>query len=304
MDADRNGLRAALYERLDDVGLAMYELAGDLRAGELGATRESDEDYYWDPSVVDGYADDRRGSTAAALLNAREKEWNNALLERDGYDLPDPYAGVLPWRDADADEPLTGVDVLDVGGGDGWVSAHFSGLGADTTYIDQSPEMAAAARENPEVTADRYVQGDATALPFPDDTFDYAVSNRVAHVIPDEAFPDYIAEMGRVATDGVVFDTFRGPSIRKGFNHLMPMWSTLRSDDEVRAAIDTVPTVERAGSDHAFTMPYVAYRSTDSRPGAAALAGANAAANTAGDILSSTENGWRSVSVWYLEPVP
>ncbi|MFB6167166.1 MAG: class I SAM-dependent methyltransferase [Candidatus Nanohaloarchaea archaeon] len=305
MTEGRPGLREAVYENLDDLGLKLYELSGSLRAGELEATTETEEDYYRDPSVVEGYADDRRGSAAANLINWREREWNRKMFKRDGYDTPETYQEVLEelgFETGAEEEPLEGVEVLDVGGGDGWLSDYLEDLGADVVYIDRSPGMAREAREDERVSAHDYLQADATALPFEDGSFDYAVSNRVAHVIPDEDFQEYLSEMGRVSTEGAVFDTFRGPSVRKMFNDLMPMWSTLRTDEEMKEEIREADSVRLEGEDHAFTVPYVFYRTTDNWPMAAALSGFNAAANAAGDLLSSTENGWRTVSVWYLEP--
>lgn len=75
--------------------------------------------------------------------------------------------------------PLTGLSVLDVGGGPGYFAEAF----ADSWYVGMEPsvsEMSAAG-----LSGYGAVRGDGTALPFKDASFDVVYSSNVAEHIPD-----------------------------------------------------------------------------------------------------------------------
>jgi arsenite methyltransferase len=102
--------------------------------------------------------------------------------------------------------------VLDVGSGPGYLVASLAdavGPNGAVHGLDQSMPMNTAARD---LTADRpwvsIDEGDALALPYPDDTFDAAVSTQVYEYVAD--VPAALAELRRVVRTGgraLVLDT-------------------------------------------------------------------------------------------------
>jgi hypothetical protein len=89
----------------------------------------------------------------------------------------------------DGPEPL---QILDVGGGEGII---LNFLPEDrVTVLDQT--------ESEEVPG--FVKGDATALPFEDEAYDYVVSVDVYEHIPPEARDRYLSELRRTARKGVL----------------------------------------------------------------------------------------------------
>ena len=96
-----------------------------------------------------------------------------------------------------------GEQVLDVGTGTGLalrplVAANPSGW---TEGLDPSPAMLTHARRRlRECPHRRYGLrvGDATALPYPDDTFDAVFSSYAVDVLPETALPTALAELRRV----------------------------------------------------------------------------------------------------------
>jgi glycogen(starch) synthase len=94
--------------------------------------------------------------------------------------------------------------VLDVGGGYGRFAGPLSKR-HEVTLLDVSPEMLAEARQrHPGL---RVVQGDARALPFPDESFDAVLAFDLLPHLPD--LEEALRELRRVARPGgeVVFDT-------------------------------------------------------------------------------------------------
>ena len=85
-----------------------------------------------------------------------------------------------------------GETVLDIGCGTGvdtLVAAIMVGHEGRVTGIDLIPEMLEQARTNLEKTSLKNVtfqEGSAEQLPFPDETFDVAISNGVFNLIPDK----------------------------------------------------------------------------------------------------------------------
>lgn len=79
-------------------------------------------------------------------------------------------------------DPRPGELVLDVGCGDGRVTAEIAATGARAVGLDRSPSMATSA-----VAAGLdAVVGDATALPFPGGCFDAVFSNAALHWVSDQ----------------------------------------------------------------------------------------------------------------------
>lgn len=103
------------------------------------------------------------------------------------------FAGVKP-----------GARVLDVGCGSGVVGLTAARLGAKVTGVDLTPELVARAKENSKLIGveAEWREGDAEALPLPDASFDFVVS-QFGHMFaprPDVA----IREMLRVLKRGGV----------------------------------------------------------------------------------------------------
>jgi ubiquinone/menaquinone biosynthesis C-methylase UbiE len=100
--------------------------------------------------------------------------------------------------------PQPGETVLDVGSGPGFLVASLAeAVGPDGAVhgLDPSAPMNAAARsrsaEFPWVSID---EGDALSLPYPDGTFDAAVSTQVYEYVGD--VPGALAELRRVVRPG------------------------------------------------------------------------------------------------------
>ncbi len=82
--------------------------------------------------------------------------------------------------------------ILDVGGGEGIIRAFL--LEDQLTILDQT-----GAEGVP-----NFIKGDATALPFEDESFDFVVSADVYEHIPAEARDRYLSELRRTARRGVL----------------------------------------------------------------------------------------------------
>lgn len=95
-----------------------------------------------------------------------------------------------------------GLDVLDVGCGQGIDVANYALAGARATGIDLTPRHVELARKHLDALGleATLVNGDAEALPFPDDSFDRVSSNGVLHHTPD--MPAALREILRVLRPG------------------------------------------------------------------------------------------------------
>lgn len=139
-----------------------------------------------------------------------------------------------------------GASVLEVGCGpatDTLALAELVGIHGRVVGVDFDPEMIMLAKERARAAGleDRVIHqvGEATALPFPDNTFDACRSERVFQHVPDPAA--VLAEMIRVTKPGgrlVVFDT----------DH-----ATVVAD---APDLDIERRLMRVRCDHLFTNPY------------------------------------------------
>jgi len=84
-----------------------------------------------------------------------------------------------------------------------WASRR--GLDVRVVGIDLSPQVIATARETAEAEPClQIVAGDATRLPFEDNSFDYAVTSMFLHHLDEGDAVKALAEMGRVARRGII----------------------------------------------------------------------------------------------------
>ena len=94
--------------------------------------------------------------------------------------------------------------MLDVGCGTGSALAEYQHAGYTPSGIDGSEAMLNKARERLGPGADLRL-GDATALPYEDDTFDLVAAAFVVHEMPTGSRSKVLAEMARVAAaDGEI----------------------------------------------------------------------------------------------------
>jgi len=113
--------------------------------------------------------------------------------------------------------PRPGLRWLDVGCGNGAFTEMLVDRCAPASVvgIDPSGAQLAYARTRPASRIAEFRQGDAMALPFPDDTFDAAVMPLVIFFVPDPA--QGVAEMARVVTPGGIVTAYSWDMLGGGF---------------------------------------------------------------------------------------
>ena len=82
-------------------------------------------------------------------------------------------------------QPISGESLLDIGCGTGYFTRRFAESGLAVTGVDPSPAMLGFARKHA-VAGERFVFGDARALPFPDRSFDLVISVTALCFIPEQ----------------------------------------------------------------------------------------------------------------------
>jgi SAM-dependent methyltransferase len=126
-------------------------------------------------------------------------------LERSGWDrasarYEECWTDTMVFVEAllDAAEVRAGTRLLDVASGPGFVSEEAAARGAEPVGLDVAPGMVERARGRcPALT---FVEGDALALPFPDESFDAVTMNfGILHVSEPERA---VAEAHRVLAAG------------------------------------------------------------------------------------------------------
>jgi len=118
----------------------------------------------------------------------------------------------LGWLD-----PASGHRWLDVGCGNGVFSEMVTGRCAPGSMhgVDPSLEQLAYARARLGLEAAEFRDGDARALPYPDDAFDVAVMPLVIFFVPDPARG--VAEMARVVRPGGAVAAYAWDMVGGGF---------------------------------------------------------------------------------------
>ena len=137
----------------------------------------------------------------AAYWEANAATWTE--LSRAGYDVyrdhnnTPAFLAMLP--------PVDGLAGLDIGCGEGTNTRAVARLGARLHAIDIAPTFIANARENEErePLGITYEVGDAQALPFPDERFDFATAFMSLMDVPDPRAA--FAEVHRVVRSGGFF---------------------------------------------------------------------------------------------------
>lgn len=117
--------------------------------------------------------------------------WDPEAYARDGAFVHGLAGGVLEWLAA-----RPGESILDLGCGDGQLTARIAAIGVDVRGLDASAAMVAAARQRG-ISA---VNANAERLPFPDAAFDAVFSNAALHWVRDH--DSMMAEVHRVLKPG------------------------------------------------------------------------------------------------------
>lgn len=146
-----------------------------------------------------------REPTAPAYYDRRAREYDDwylghgAWVERDREGFDEELARVCETLFA-----LPPTRSLDVACGTGFLTRHLRG---EVTGLDQSSRMLeVAAGRLPHATL---VQGDAFALPFPDDAFDRVVSGHFYGHVDARQRAAFLREARRVAPELVLVDASR-----------------------------------------------------------------------------------------------
>jgi SAM-dependent methyltransferase len=109
---------------------------------------------------------------------------------------------LLPWALGDAD---LGTDVLEIGPGPGLTTDVLARRVPRLTALEIDATLATALRRRHGGPV-RVVEGDATAMPFPDSSFSGAVAFTMLHHVPSAAAQDrLLGEVRRVLRPGGIF---------------------------------------------------------------------------------------------------
>jgi SAM-dependent methyltransferase len=120
----------------------------------------------------------------------RSGHWRRTVEER-----------LLPWAIGGAD---LGPDVLEIGPGPGLTTDVLAARIPRLTALEIDPALATALRRRHDAV--RVVEGDATAMPFPDASFSGAVAFTMLHHVASAAAQDrLLGEVCRVLRPGGVF---------------------------------------------------------------------------------------------------
>jgi trans-aconitate methyltransferase len=108
------------------------------------------------------------------------QSWNPTVYAETGAFVPILGAGVLEWL-----APQPGERILDLGCGDGQLTAKIADAGALVVGVDASPEMVESAKARGAISGFEARVCNVQALPF-EDEFDAVFSNAVLHWVRDQ----------------------------------------------------------------------------------------------------------------------
>jgi ubiquinone/menaquinone biosynthesis C-methylase UbiE len=148
----------------------------------------------WKTAAIECWTADPCGASTAAGEPGSREYFERLLQSRREYG---------PWMAEALDYAgTTGLDVLDVGCGQGIDLANYARAGARVTGIDLTPRHVELANLHlPALDLPGgAVEGDAESLPFADESFDRVSSNGVLHHTPD--MPAALREIHRVLRPG------------------------------------------------------------------------------------------------------
>ena len=116
------------------------------------------------------------------LLGVQRNNWTSFLTEEIGTAFPD--------------RAPSDIRIIDVGAGPGFISIILAEAGYQVTAFDFAETMLEEAKENAGELAKeiQFVQGDAMALPFDEDSFDVVISRNLTWNLPspDKAYQEWI----------------------------------------------------------------------------------------------------------------
>jgi SAM-dependent methyltransferase len=149
-----------------------------------------------------------------------------------------PRTGLEAWREAVGKhlQPSVGMTVVDIGSGTGQFAAAFvDWFGVNVVAIEPSAAMRAKIRAHPRIRA---LDGNAAALPMPDQSADGAWLSLIIHHIPDlEAAASEIRRVLRLGAPVLIRQGFPG---RANHERTFP-WEFFPEADRT---VETYPSVE------------------------------------------------------------
>ena len=145
-------------------------------------------------AAIEQWTADPCGSSVADGEQGTEAYFRNLVTARFEY---------APWMPEELGyDGTAGLDVLDVGCGQGIDVYSYARSGANAAGVDLTPRHVELAKLHLAAMGleAKIVQGDAEALPFSDESFDRVSSNGVLHHTPD--MPAALREIRRVLRPG------------------------------------------------------------------------------------------------------
>lgn len=164
--------------------------------------------------IIAGYWDHRSSSYKNGVNEFDEEErsiWKTILCKHTG--------------------DRTGLKILDIGTGAGFLALLFAEMGHEVTAIDISRSMLEKADQNAKSLGldINFCHGDAEELPFEDDHFDIVVSKYLLWTLPhpDRTVQEWkrvLKTNGKIlAIDGNWFDSRLDKRIKRGFSKIMTL---------------------------------------------------------------------------------